>query len=85
MTGTAYLLTLTDQDIETIAFVGGRYCWSDALRSLAAGDNELTESEAWVISEAIEADMVGGHDAYPMLDTSSTLCTKLHSLYQSIV
>lgn len=85
MSGTAYLLTLTEQDIQTIAFVGGRYHWSSELFALEAGDNVLTEGEAWMIRDAIEADMVGGHDAYPMLDPFSTLCDKLHTLYQSIV
>ena len=85
MTGHAYLLTLTDADIETIAFVGDRYSWSDSLRSLVAGDNVMSEPEAWSIRDAIEQDMIGGHDAYPMLDRDSTLCLKLHNLYQSIV
>ncbi len=82
---TAYLLTLTESDIETIASVGSRRCWSSALSSLIGGDNVLTYNEAWKVRNAIDADMVGGHNAYPMLDTSSTLCTKLHDLYQSIV
>ena len=81
----AYLLTLTDLDVATIEFVGGRYGWSDALRSLEAGDNVLTESEAWSIRDGIEEDMIGGHDAYPMLHTDSTLIEKLHNLYQSII
>ena len=85
MSGTAYLLTLTEADVETIAAVGHRYCWSVSLGLLEAGDHVLTEHEAWSIREAIEDDMIGGHDAYPMLDTTSALCTKLHNLYQSII
>ena len=85
MTGHAYLLTLTEQDIATIAFVGGRYGWSDALRTLEAGDNVLTESEAWAIRDGIEEDMIGAHNAYPMLHSDSTLLDKLHTLYQSII
>ena len=85
MTGTAYLLTLTERDILDISFVGGRYGWSDSLRSLEAGDNVLTSPEAWAIRDGIEEDMIAGHDAYPMLHTDSTLVEKLHTLYQSIV
>lgn len=81
----AYLLTLTEEDVKTIAFIHGRYYWTDQLFCLEAGDNVLTELEAWAIVGGIEEDMIGGHDAYPMLDTSSTLCDKLHTLYQSIV
>lgn len=85
MSGTAYLLTLTEQDVETIARVGSKQFWSGSLCFLIAGDNILTWVEARRIREAIEADMVTGHNAYPGILTTSTLCTKLHNLYQSIV
>jgi len=81
----AYTLELTTDDLDAIAFVGDRYEWSQSLATLAEGTNELSESEAWTISEAIESDMDGGHDAYPLLDPRSDLAEKLTELYQSIV
>jgi hypothetical protein len=85
----AYKLRLTEEEIETIGFVGGRYCWSDSLLALDVGENVLAEHEAWAIKEAIEADMEGGHDAFPMLDTRSDvggeLADKLMALLQAIV
>ena len=73
----AYTLELTTDDLDAIAFVGDRYQWSQSLATLAEGTNEL--------SEAIESDMDGGHDAYPLLDPRSDLAEKLTELYQSIV
>ena len=82
-----YTLTLTEQDIETICFVSSRYCWSDTLQSLGVseGENTLTEPEAWELYEAIEADMEGGHDVFPMLDPGSDLASKLAAFHQSVV
>ena len=77
-----YELVLTEEDIDTIAFIGNRYDWSSSLDKLNEGVNNLTESQAWEIREAIESDMEGGHDAFPMLDTSSELCEKLYNFYQ---
>ena len=90
MTGTAYLLTLTEEDVETIASLGPKdfstsYNWPYPLCRLEAGDNILTWSEARNVREAIEADMADGHKAYPGLDPTSPLCIKLHNLYQSII
>ena len=76
---------MTTDDLDAIALVGDRYEWSLSLATLAEGTNELSESEAWTISEAIESDMDGGHNAYPLLDPRSDLAEKLTELYQSIV
>lgn len=81
----AYQLELTDADIDTIAFVGGRYEWSDALRHLEPGVNELTEGEAWALAEAFEADTEGGHSYFPLLDSHSDLAGKLMQLLDAIV
>lgn len=81
----AYLLTLTDEDVDAIAFVGDRYAWSDALRGLEPGENHLTEPEAWTIKEAFESDMEGGHSPFPMLDSESLLYEKLTTFWLSIV
>ncbi len=80
-----YYLTLTEADIQTIAFVGDRYAWSDSILALEVGVNELTEAEAWTIRDAIEADMEGGHSPFPMLDHRSHLCEKLTAFWSSIV
>ena len=63
----AYELELTEDNVKTIAFVGHRYGWSDALKSFAEGTNELAEHEAWEVREAIESDTEGGHSLFPML------------------
>jgi hypothetical protein len=82
-----YELNLTADDLTTIWFVGNRYGWSDSLikAGVSEGTNELTESEAWGVADGINSDCEGGHDGYPMLDTRSDLCEKLHNLYLSIV
>ena len=82
---TAYLLTLTEDDVRSIAFVGGRYAWSNALQQLEAGENHLEEPEAWHIAEAFEADTEGGHEPFPMLDHRSDLASKLTAFWASIV
>ena len=66
-----YALTLTESELDTISFVGNRYEWSKVLQDLNEGLNEISEHKAWEIGEAIESDMEGGHDAFPMLDTRS--------------
>jgi len=63
----AYQIELTSDNVKTIAFVGNRYGWSDALTSLDEGTNELQEHEAWEIREAMESDTEGGHSYFPML------------------
>ena len=81
----AYTLTLTESDLNTIAFVGARYAWADALSGLDVGENPLTEPEAWEIGEAFEADTEGGHAPFPMLDPYSELYDKLTALWEGIV
>ena len=80
-----YRISLSEEDVETIAFVGDRYAWSESIRALEVGVNELTEAEAWTIRDAIEADMEGGHSPFPMLDHRSHLCEKLTVFWNSIV
>jgi hypothetical protein len=81
----AYRIALSQEDVETIAFVGFRYCWSDALSALEPGENELTEPEAWSIKEAIDRDTEGGHLPLPMLDPRSALYKRLFAFWNSIV
>lgn len=80
-----YKLNLTHDDIQTIAFVGHRYCWSEALWHLDDGEHDISELEAWAIREAFEADTEGGHSPFPMLDPRSELADKLYRLWDSIV
>jgi hypothetical protein len=79
-----YRLTLTEQEIETIAFVGNRYCWAEALAGLDVGENILAEHEAWRIVDAFDADTEGGHSYFPMLDPRSALADKLVKLIGEI-
>jgi hypothetical protein len=81
----AYRLTFTEGDLVTIAFVGGRYAWSEALLALDVGETELAEHEAWTIKDAFESDTEGGHQPFPMLDPASHLHEKLMQFWQSIV
>jgi len=62
-----YKLDLTENDIKTISFVGHRYAWSDALKNMQQGANEIPEHEAWEITRAFEDDTEGGHSPFPML------------------
>jgi len=87
-----YRIDLTEEDWRTILFAGCRYGWSDALirhahPAVEDGYNahELSESGAWAWCDAVDGDMEGGHDAFPLLDPRSELAAKLADLYQSIV
>jgi len=81
----AYTLSLTEEDITTIDFVGGRYGWSRALRRMEVGENRIAEHEAWEICEAFEADTEGGHSPFPMLDPRSELAEKLNRFWVGVV
>ena len=87
----SYRIELSPTDLHTIAFVGGRYAWSEALCALAFEDDdgtatlELAEHEAWELSAAFESDTEGGHSYFPMLDSHSDLAYKLAEFVQSIV
>ena len=82
-----YNLTLTEQDVETICFVGDRYGWSQSMLDygIEEGDNTISEPDAWTIQNAIESDMDGGHQPFPMLDGNSELWVKLCNFWNSIV
>ena len=80
-----YILTLTALDIDTIAFVGGRYSWSNVLLAYEEGRNEIPEHEAWEIVAAFDADTVGGHSMFPMLDPRSELYAKLSDFADNII
>ena len=78
-------MTLTDEDVKTIAFVGGRYCWSDALSGLHDGLNAISESEAWEMCAAFDADSVGDHSPFPLLAWESPLYRKLYEFWDGVV
>ncbi len=80
-----YTLTLTEEDISTIGFVGGRYDWSEAISSLVEGENEIPEYEAWEINDAFNRDTEGGHSFFPMLNHQSELAGKLFAFMEEIV
>ena len=80
-----YTLTLTAENIDTIGFVGSRYAWSDALKTMEVGVNEIAEHEAWDIEESFHSDTEGGHSFFPMLDHQSDLAEKLFTFLDAIV
>lgn len=83
-----YSIELTQQDIDTIYFVGGRYCWSDSLQNKIDGEPgtlELEEHEAWGLNDDFESDTEGGHSLFPMLDPTSALASKLYHFMGEIV
>ncbi len=82
-------LVLTGDEMATIRWVGHRYGWSSALMGFSVGSNTLTQQDEWSIYEGIEADMEGGHDAFPCLDfrsdVGSALADKLMAIHQGVV
>lgn len=94
-----YTLKLSDADWDTIHFVGGRYCWSAALLRFPGMPSSryerlwgnslchyvLSESEAWELCVAFEADTEGGHGMLPMLDPQSRLYRELQDFVSGIV
>ena len=89
-----YTLTLDEQDLETISFVGNRYCWSERLSRIAYFGEDLEngstlytfpENVAWEIKADFEADTEGGHSFFPMLDHRSDLARKLFAFMEAIV
>lgn len=80
-----YTLNLTAEDVCTIDYVAGHYCWASVLRDLSIGENHLSEFEAWRIKEAFDDDAIGGHQMFPMLDPDSKLASKLIRFWNEIV
>lgn len=80
-----YTLDLTAVEIDTIAFVGGRYSWSAILTPYVQGRNEIPEHEAWDIQAAFQEDTAGGHSMFPMLDHRSELYSKLMLFWEGII
>lgn len=83
-----YTLRIDSDGESAIAFIGYRYAWSSTLQDLGydtMGEHTLSEPDAWSIREAIDSDMVGGHNAYPLLDPRCKLAESLTLLYNSIV
>ena len=82
-----YTLEIDADGADAIQFSGDRYGWSDALQRLGyahEGTHEVPEHEAWEIREAIEADMEGGHNAFPLLASGSALASALTDFYCGI-
>lgn len=80
-----YVLVLSEQDVATIAFVGGRYCWSNALLGLDVGENHLSEAQAWNLVDAFQLDLAGGHAAFPLLHPDSDLADKLAAFWALVI
>jgi hypothetical protein len=85
---TVYTLKLREHEASTVRWVGGRYCWSDALLSYldyAESDEgvELTQEDLDYLKSQFDEDTVGGHDYFPCLNPGSSLYRKLSELYCS--
>ena len=85
-----YTLKLTEEDWQAIRWVGGRYCWSEALLRLGATQEDecsqaYTESEAWELIEAFDADTEGGHSYFPCLDPLCDLYSRLLTFRGAVV
>lgn len=83
-----YTLKLTEKESSTVRWVGGRYCWSDALLGyLECAESEegaqLTLEDVNYLREQFEEDTEGGHDFFPCLLPGSSLYLKLCELYRS--
>lgn len=72
-------LTISDKDLDTICWVGDRYCWSTALGKhfFETGSHELSLKDASELVEEFKLDMEGGHSAFPCLQRGSDLHRKL--------
>ena len=67
-------LRLSHEDTLTIAFVGYRYCWSDALLQFGPEeDYELSDEELEDLILEFEKDTEGGHAYFPMLGPSDLM------------
>lgn len=80
-----YTIELTEADVATLEWVGDRYGWSAEFPVREVGRHLLGEAEMWEWKEAVEADMLGGHPAFPCLDLDSDLFLKLLTLWEAIV
>ena len=72
-------LNITGKDLDTICWVGDRYCWSTALGKVffEEGDQEITLEDATELVSEFRLDMEGGHQAFPCLQRGSSLHIKL--------
>ena len=76
---TVFTLKITDKDLDTITWVGHRYCWSTVLGKYCfeEGNVELTQGEADEIIDEFNNDTEGGHSYFPCLAPGSSLYSKL--------
>ena len=81
-----YILNLTPEEMDTLYWVGRRYCWSSALLDIVSeGENKIPEHIAWQLDIAFVADTEGGHSFFPCLDPLSNLFDKLVRFMGDIV
>ena len=72
-------LDITSKDLDTIYWVGDRYCWSTVLGKhfFEEGPQQITLEDATDMVEDFKLDMEGGHQAFPCLQRGSSLHRKL--------
>ncbi len=75
-----YHLELTEEDVKTIAFVGGRYSWSSSLLGYEAGMHTISELDAIDLKKAFRED----DSPFPMLSPTCPLFKKLTTFYITV-
>ena len=80
-----YTLTLNENDVDAINFIGYRYDWSQTLRKIGAhsGDNIIPEHKAWEFVNAVYSDTDNGLTKIPL--AGRTLAEKIWSFCYHIV
>ena len=75
-------ITFSKEDVDTIYWVGDRYCWSSVLGKFCfeEGDVEFEAEDVKEIMEEFERDTEGGHSMFPCLARGSSLHLKLRDL-----
>ncbi len=76
-------LEFTEEDIRALLWVGGRYCWSNAILQFICEPGEITldESDILVIVEEMDKDAEGGHQLFPCLSPGTSLSKKMNEIY----
>lgn len=81
----SYKVTVTPEMSDTLAWVGGRYGWADCFPCTEVGEHVVPEHEMWQWSEAVRADMEGGHNPFPCLDLDSPTGEYILHLWENII
>jgi hypothetical protein len=82
-----YTINLTSDDLKTIEFISyGRPHWAKVAARMftEVGENVVSATEYWNLSEAIETDRDEGRPEFAMLSLGSELAAKLHDFLWNV-